>query len=102
MIAIIKTGGKQYRVEEGGIISVEKLEGEIGAKVSFEEVLMKGDEKDLKVGNPFIKDSKVEAEIVGHDHADKVFGIKHKAKKRQLKKFGHKQPMTQLKILKIS
>lgn len=102
MIAIIKTGGKQYRVEEGGLISVEKLEGKIGDKISFKEVLMKGDEKKVILGDPFIKNSQAEAEIVGHERADKVFGIKHKAKKRQLKKFGHKQPMTQLKVLKIN
>lgn len=102
MIAIIKTGGKQYRVEEGGLISVEKLEGKIGDKISFKEVLMKGDEKKVILGDPFTKNSQVEAEIVGHERADKVFGIKHKAKKRQLKKFGHKQPMTQLKVLKIN
>ncbi len=102
MIAIIKTGGKQYKVKEGDVISVEKLAGEVGAKISFEEVLLKGDDKKVELGKPQVMGAKVEAEIVSHNRAPKVFGIKHKPKKRQLKKFGHKQPMTQVKILKIS
>lgn len=101
MLAIIKTGGKQYKVEPGMKIRVEKLEGEVGAKVAFEEVLLVGDEKDVKVGEPFLKGAKVEAKIVKQDKAKKVVGIKHKAKKRYKMKFGHRQPFTEVEIMKI-
>jgi large subunit ribosomal protein L21 len=101
MLAIIKTGGKQYKVEPGMKIRVEKLEGEVGAPIVFEEVLLTGDERDVKVGEPFLKGVKVEAKILKQDKAKKVTGVKHKAKKRYKLKFGHRQPFTEVEILKI-
>lgn len=102
MLAIIKTGGKQYKVAEGDKIKVEKLEGEAGAKITFEEVLFVGDEKDAKIGTPFIEGAKIEATIVGQGRHKKVWGIKHKPKKRYKVKFGHKQLYTEVQIGKIA
>ncbi|HPN55051.1 MAG TPA: 50S ribosomal protein L21 [Candidatus Moranbacteria bacterium] len=102
MLAIIKTGGKQYKVAEGDKIKIEKLEGEAGAKITFDEVLFVGDEKDVKVGTPFIKGSKIEAKIVRQGRHKKVWGIKHKPKKRYKVKFGHKQLFTEVEITKIA
>lgn len=102
MLAIIKTGGKQYKVAEGDKIKIEKLEGEAGAKITFEEVLFVGDEKDAKVGTPFITGAKVEATIVSQGRHKKVIGIKHKPKKRYKVKFGHRQMFTEVEINKIA
>lgn len=102
MLAVIKTGGKQYVVEQGDVIEVEKLEGEAGDKLVFDEVLLVGDETDVTVGTPMITKAKVEAELVDQTRAKKVWGIKHKAKKRYKMKFGHKQHLTQVEIKKIT
>lgn len=101
-IAIIKTGGKQYKVAEGDVILIEKIEGKKDGKISFDEVLFVGDEKDVKIGDPVVKGVKIEGQIVEQTRANKVVGVKHKAKKRQLKKFGHKQQLTKVKIGKIA
>jgi large subunit ribosomal protein L21 len=102
MLAIIKTGGKQYKIEEGNKIRIEKLEGKEGDVISFEEVLFVGDEKDVKIGNPLVKGAKVEAKIIQQTRNEKVWGIKHKAKKRYKMKFGHKQMVTEVEITKIA
>lgn len=102
MLAIIKTGGKQYKVAEGDKIKVEKLEGEAGAKITFEEVLFVGDENAVKVGTPIVTGAKVEATIVKQGRHDKVWGIKHKPKKRYKVKFGHRQTYTEVQIDKIA
>ncbi len=102
MLAVIKTGGKQYQVQEGDKIKVEKLEGEAGGKIVFEEVLFIGDEKTAKVGTPLIAGSKIEATIVSQGRHKKVWGMKYKAKKRYRVKFGHKQLFTEVQIGKIA
>ncbi|EKD58910.1 MAG: 50S ribosomal protein L21 [uncultured bacterium] len=102
MLAIIKTGGKQYKVAVGDKIKIEKLEGEDGAKLTFEEVLFIGDETDVKIGTPFIEGAVVEAAIVQQGRNKKVWGIKHKPKKRYKVKFGHKQLFTEVEITKIA
>jgi len=102
MLAIIKTGGKQYKVKQGDKIKIEKIEGEDGTKVVFSEVLLVGDEKDVKVGTPLVSGAEVEAIIVKQGRHDKVWGIKHKAKKRYKVKFGHKQLFTEVEIVKVS
>jgi large subunit ribosomal protein L21 len=102
MLAIIKTGGKQYKVAVGDKVKVEKLVGEAGSVVIFDEVLFIGDEKDAKIGTPFIKDAKVEGTLVEQGRHKKVWGIKHKPKKRYKVKFGHKQTYTEVEITKIA
>lgn len=101
MLAIIKTGGKQYKVSKGDKIKIEKLEGEEGAKIVFEEILFLGDEKDVKVGMPIVKGAKVEGKIIKTAKGKKVVGIKFKPKKRYKVKFGHRQTMTEVEIIKI-
>jgi len=100
-IAVIKAGGKQYKVSEGDILNVEKIEKKDGAKLKL-PVLFIGDEKEVKVGTPEVAGATVEAEVVEQTRGKKVVGVKHKPKKRQLKKFGHKQSLTKIKIVKIS
>jgi len=102
MLAIIKTGGKQYKVEEGDKIKVEKLEGKEGDKITFFEVLFLGDEKKVEIGAPLLKSAKVEAKILKQGRNKKVWGIKHKAKKRYKVKFGHRQNFTEVEILKLA
>jgi large subunit ribosomal protein L21 len=102
MLAIIKTGGKQYKVAVGDKIKIEKLEGEAGAVLKFAEVLFIGDEKDAKIGTPFIEGAVVEGTLVEQGRHKKVWGIKHKPKKRYKVKFGHKQLYTEVEITKIA
>ena len=102
MLAIIKTGGKQYKVKVGDKIKVEKLEDAVGSAIVFSEVLFVGDEKEIKVGTPFLKDAKVEGKILRTEQGDKVTGIKFKAKKRYKVKFGHRQIFTEIEITKIA
>lgn len=98
MKAVIKTGGKQYYVEEGSIIFVEKLEGNANDKVTFNEVLMLGD----KLGTPFVKGAKVEGEIVKHGKNKKIKIFTYKPNTTSTrKKQGHRQPYTQIKITHI-
>ena len=101
MLAIIKTGGKQYKVEVGDKIKVEKLEGKEGGKIVFDEVLFVGDEKGIKIGAA-VKGAKVEGKIVKTFKDKKVTGIKFKAKKRYKVKFGHRQTLTEVEITKIA
>lgn len=101
MLAVIKTGGKQYKVKIGDKIKVEKLEGEEGNKIIFSEVLFLGDEKEVKIGNPIVAGAKVEGKILKTFKDKKVTGIKFKAKKRYKVKFGHRQTMTEVEITKV-
>lgn len=101
MYAIIETGGKQYRVTEGDIISVEKLSVEAGEKVIFDKVLVMGDGSDAKVGTPYVDAAKVFGEVVENGKAKKVIIYKYKAKKDYRKKQGHRQPYTKIEITGI-
>lgn len=102
MLAVVKTGGKQYKVSEGDKIRIEKLDVEEGKNVTFSEVLFLGDEKKVSVGTPFIDGATVEAKVLSHGRHKKVWGIKHKAKKRYKLKFGHKQHFTEVEITKVA
>jgi large subunit ribosomal protein L21 len=102
MYAIIKTGGKQFRVSEGDVIKVEKLSSEDGEKVLFDEVLMIGDDGEIKTGSPYLSDATVEGTVIKHGKAKKIIVFKYKAKKNYRKKQGHRQPFTQVKIEKIN
>lgn len=100
--AVIKTGGKQYFVHEGGKIKVEKLPVEEGKKVSFDEVLMTATDKTVSLGDPLVKSAKVEGKVLRQARHKKITGVKMKAKKRHKKLFGHKQPFTEVEITKIA
>ena len=98
MYAVVETGGKQYRVQEGDVISVEKLNVEDGAKVVFDKVLVAGEGADIKVGKPYIEGCTVEGTAVESGKGPKVIIFKYKAKKDYRKKQGHRQPYTSVKI----
>ncbi len=98
MYAVIETGGKQYRVQEGDVITVEKLNAEAGDKVSFDKVLVLAGEGDLKVGAPYVEGAAVAGEVVENGKGKKVIIFKYKAKKDYRKKQGHRQPYTMVKI----
>ena len=100
MYAIIRTGGKQYKVSEGDTIFVEKLDAEIGAVVSF-DVLMLCDGDTVQVGTPIVDGAKCEAKVVDHGKAKKVIVFKYKPKKNIRKKQGHRQPFTRVEITSI-
>lgn len=101
MYAIIETGGKQYRVQEGDVIRVEKLEIADGETVKFDKVLLVADEAKLNVGKPYVDGAVVEAVVENQGKAKKIIIFKYKAKKDYRKKQGHRQPYTQVKIEKI-
>ena len=100
MYAIIRTGGKQYKVEAGDVISVEKLDVEVGATVSF-DVLMLCDGENVSVGQPTVSGASVKAEVLEHGKAKKVIVFKYKPKKNYRKKQGHRQPYTKVKITEV-
>lgn len=101
MYAVIRTGGKQYRVSEGDTLRIEKLPGEVGGSITFGEVLMLGGEK-LSVGKPLIKGAKVSAQIVAQDRAKKIIVFKMRRRKNYRRKNGHRQWFTEVKITGIS
>ena len=101
MYAIIATGGKQYNVSEGDIITIEKLGLEAGEKVTFDQVLAVSD-NDLKIGDPTVKGATVEASVVKEGRGKKVIVYKYKRKTGYHKKNGHRQAFTQVKIDKIN
>ncbi|MBO5077210.1 MAG: 50S ribosomal protein L21 [Clostridia bacterium] len=102
MYAVVATGGKQYKVEEGDFVFVEKIEGEVDDVVTLDKVLLASVNDEVKVGAPYVEGAKVEAKIVKQGKGEKVRIIKHKAKKGYRKRQGHRQPFTQLSIEKIS
>ena len=101
MFAVIKTGGKQYRVTGGQEITVEKLVGDAGAKLEFAEVLMIGDGDKINIGAPMISGAKVLGEVVEHDRAAKVTAYKKKPRNTYRRKLGHRQHQTVVKITSI-
>ncbi len=103
MFAVIKTGGKQYIVAPGQKLKVEKLEGEAGAEIKFNEVLLvETDDKKVEVGQPTVKGATVAAKIVSQTKGPKVIAYKYKAKKRYHLKKGHRQQLTEVEITKIN
>lgn len=103
MYAVITTGGKQYRVSEGSNYRFEKLAGDAGSKITFDQVLLLGDlDGDPKVGTPLVAGALVEAEIVAQAKAPKVVIFKKKKRKGYAKKTGHRQLFTEVKITKIA
>ncbi|MGC8121948.1 50S ribosomal protein L21 [Marinobacter sp. VGCF2001] len=101
MYAVIVSGGKQHRVKEGETLKLEKLEVETGASVDFDRVLLVADGDDVKVGAPVVDGAKVTAEVVSHGRHDKVQIIKFRRRKHSMKRQGHRQWFTEVKITGI-
>lgn len=101
MYALIQTGGKQYKVSEGTLLKVEKLAGEKGDTLVFDQILMIGDENGTKIGNPTVYGAKVTAEIVEQGKNKKVVVYKYKKRKNSRKKQGHRQPFTKVVVKSI-
>jgi large subunit ribosomal protein L21 len=102
MYAVIATGGKQYRVEKGTVLQVEKLDAEPGATIEFGEVLLFGDGDTIKVGAPLLKGGKVSATVEKHGKGDKKVIVKFRRRKHYLRQGTHRQQYTQVKITGIS
>src|SRR5690554_278176 len=102
MYAVIETGGKQYKVQEGDIISIEKLNAKAGDEVTFDKVLVLNDGNTLQVGAPILEAAKVVGSVVENGKGKKVIIYKYKAKKDYRKKQGHRQPYTMVKIESLS
>lgn len=102
MYAIIENGGKQYRVSEGDVVYLEKVQAEPGETVSFSEVLVVGLEDKLMVGNPYVENATITAKVLNHGKAKKIVVFKYKAKKNYRRKQGHRQPFTKVAIDKIN
>ncbi|MEX2514859.1 MAG: 50S ribosomal protein L21 [Candidatus Paceibacterota bacterium] len=98
--AVIKTGGKQYTVSVDDTLRVEKLEGEEGDSITFDSVLLTANDDDVSVGTPELK-ATVEAEILEHGRGKKIHGLKFKRKKDYMRRWGHRQDYTKVKITKI-
>ena len=103
MIAIIKTGGKQYKIKAGSVLKVEKLDAEVGKTIEITDVLMVSDEEgaDIKIGDPMVKGASVEAKVLEQGRSDKIRVIKYKPKIRYRKEYGHHQQFTKLEIVSI-
>lgn len=102
MYAIIETGGKQYKVTEGDVVFIEKLDVEEGAEVTFDKVLMAGEGDAVKVGAPVVEGATVTAKALKNGKAKKVIVFKMKRKKNERKKKGHRQPYTKVEITAIN
>lgn len=103
MLAVIKTGGKQYLVKKGDVLMIEKIGQQTGQTINFEEVLLLiDDHKKIEMGNPYLKNVKVQAEVLAEGKAKKVLVVKYKPKVRYHKKRGHRQPYSKIKISEIS
>lgn len=101
MYAVIETGGKQYKVEQGDVLFVEKLEASAGDTINIDKVLLVSNEGELSTGKPYVDGAKVEATVLEQGKAKKIIVFKIKAKKNYRKKQGHRQPYTKLKIENI-
>ncbi len=101
MYAVIKTGGKQYRVAPDDVLTIEKVEGDTGAKVEFAEVLMIGGSGEPKLGTPLVSGAKVVAELVEQTRGPKVIAFKKRRRKNSRRKRGHRQDLTTVRIKNI-
>ncbi|MFZ8886912.1 MAG: 50S ribosomal protein L21 [Steroidobacteraceae bacterium] len=102
MYAVIATGGKQYRVSEGTVLRVEKLEAEAGSTVEFGQVLVVGQGAEVAVGAPYVAGAKVTATVQAHGKGDKVRIVKFRRRKHYLRQKGHRQPYTEIKVTGIT
>jgi len=102
MYAVIKTGGKQYRVQPGETVQVEKLDVEVGKTVEFDEVLLVADGEHVRLGTPHVAGAKVVAEVVDQGRDKKILVYKYRRRKAWHRKQGHRQPFTALKVTEIN
>jgi len=98
MYAVVNTGGKQYKVQKGETLRIEKIPGEVGSSVTFDKVLMVADGENIRVGQPVLENVAVQAQIVEQDKAKKILIFKYKRRKRYRRKNGHRQPFTAIRI----
>lgn len=98
MYAVVNTGGKQYKVQKGETLRIEKIPGEVGAQVTFDKVLMVADGENVRVGQPLLEKAAVQASIIEQDRAKKIIIFKYKRRKRYRRKQGHRQPYTAIRI----
>ena len=101
MYAIIETGGKQYRVAEGDVLTIEKLEAELGDMVEFDRILTVVKDGEVLIGRPVVSDAKVTAKVVEHGKGKKILVFKYKAKSNYRRRQGHRQPFTKVVIENI-
>lgn len=101
MYAVIKTGGKQYRVEKDDVLTIEKLEGDAGAKIEFSDVLMVGAGDSVKIGTPLVSGAKVSAELVEQTRGPKLIAFKKRRRKNSRRKKGHRQDLSKIRITAI-
>lgn len=101
MYAVIKTGGKQYRVAADDVLTIERLEGDAGAKIEFGDVLLVGSGDSVKVGTPVVDGAKVVAEVVEQTRGPKLIAFKKRRRKSSRRKRGHRQDLTKVKITEI-
>lgn len=102
MFAVIKTGGKQYRVAKDDVITIEKLDGEAGSKIEFSDVLMVGEGGSVKVGAPIVSGAKVTAELVEQTRGPRVITLKKRRRKNSRRRRGHRQDLTTVRITGIT
>lgn len=101
MYAVIVTGGKQYKVAEGEFLKIEKLDVATGESIAFEQVLLVGNGDDIKIGVPVVEGAKVTAEVIAQGRHDKIRIIKFRRRKHHMKRQGHRQWFTEIKITGI-
>ncbi|MCX5779279.1 MAG: 50S ribosomal protein L21 [Firmicutes bacterium] len=101
MYAVIQTGGKQYKVTEGEILKVEKLDGDAGDKLTLDQVLMLKDDNGIRIGMPTVKDALVTVEVIEQGRSKKITVYKYKKRKNYRRKQGHRQAYTKIKVEKI-
>jgi len=100
--AVIRTGGKQYRVAPGDVVRIERLAGEVGAPVEFTEVLLTAGEGAIRIGTPLVEGARVRAEIVGQGRARKILVFKKKRRKNYRRRRGHRQAITTVRVTEIA
>jgi large subunit ribosomal protein L21 len=98
MYAVVATGGKQYKIQEGDVLRVEKLTGTVGDEVAFDQVLLLGAGEDVRIGQPVIEGAVVKGTIIQQGKSKKILVFKYKRRKRYRRKQGHRQPYTAVKI----
>jgi large subunit ribosomal protein L21 len=100
--AVIRTGGKQYRVEPGTTLRIEKLEGDIGATIEFSDVLLAGDADAVRIGTPLVEGAVVRGQILAHDRDKKILIFKKKRRKNYRRRRGHRQSITTVRVTEIA